>query len=52
MPEELEKSFQTLRITHVLAISGQHVAILAAVIYYALRIFAIPHRYEHSLRWD
>jgi competence protein ComEC len=28
-------------ITHVLAISGQHVAILAAVIYFALRTFAI-----------
>jgi competence protein ComEC len=28
--------------THVLAISGQHVAILAAVIYFALRLFAIP----------
>jgi hypothetical protein len=29
-------------ITHVLAISGQHVAILAAVIYFALRLFALP----------
>jgi competence protein ComEC len=28
--------------THVLAISGQHVAVLAAVIYFALRLFAIP----------
>src|ERR671912_2046464 len=42
MPEELEKAFQRSGITHVLAISGQHVAILAAVIYYAIRIFAIP----------
>ena len=42
MPEELEKSFQRSGITHVLAISGQHVAILAAVIYYAIRIFAVP----------
>jgi competence protein ComEC len=42
MPEQLEKAFQRSGITHVLAISGQHVAILAAVIYYAIRIFAIP----------
>jgi predicted membrane metal-binding protein len=26
----------------VLAISGQHVAVLAAVIYFALRAFAVP----------
>ena len=42
MPEELEKSFQRSGITHVLAISGQHVAILAAVIYFAVRLFAVP----------
>jgi competence protein ComEC len=42
MPEELEKSFQHSGITHVLAISGQHVVILAAVIYLAIRIFALP----------
>jgi competence protein ComEC len=42
MPEELEKAFQRSGITHVLAISGQHVVILAAVIYFAIRIFAIP----------
>jgi len=42
MPEELEKSFQHSGVTHVLAISGQHVVILAAVIYFALRLFAIP----------
>ena len=28
--------------THILAISGQHVAILAAVIYFVLRGFAVP----------
>lgn len=42
MPEELEKSFQRSGVTHVLAISGQHVVILAGVIYFALRLFAIP----------
>jgi competence protein ComEC len=42
MPEELEKSFQRSGITHVLAISGQHVVILVAVIYFAIRNFAIP----------
>ena len=33
MPQQLEKSFQRSGITHVLAISGQHVVILAGVIY-------------------
>ena len=42
MPEDLETSFQRSGVTHVLAISGQHVAILAAVIYFVLRLFAIP----------
>ena len=42
MSEELEKSFQRSGITHVLAISGQHVVILAGVIYFAIRLFAIP----------
>ncbi len=41
MPEEMEKSFQRSGVTHVLAISGQHVVILAAVIYFAIRRFAI-----------
>jgi competence protein ComEC len=42
MPEDLETAFQRSGVTHVLAISGQHVAVLAAVIYFALRLFAIP----------
>jgi competence protein ComEC len=42
MPEQLEKAFQRSGITHVLAISGQHVAILAAVIYFSIRFFAVP----------
>ena len=42
MPQQLEKSFQRSGITHVLAISGQHVVILAGVIYFAIRILAIP----------
>ena len=29
---------------HVLAISGQHVAVLTAVIYFALRALALPRR--------
>ncbi len=28
--------------THVLAISGQHVAVLAAMIFVVLRLFAVP----------
>ncbi len=42
MPEDLEEDFQRSGITHVLAISGQHVAILAAVVFFALRYLAIP----------
>ena len=42
IPEELEEAFQRSGITHVLAISGQHVAVLATVIYFALRTFAVP----------
>lgn len=44
MPEDLEEDFQRSGITHVLAISGQHVAILAAMIYFVLRGFAVPLR--------
>ena len=36
-------------ITHVLAISGQHVAILTAVIYFALRTVAIGLTYRIPL---
>jgi competence protein ComEC len=43
IPEDLEEDFQRSGITHVLAISGQHVAVLAAVIYIVvLRAFAMP----------
>ena len=42
MPEDLETAFQRSGVTHVLAISGQHVVILAAVIYFSLRLFAVP----------
>jgi competence protein ComEC len=42
IPEDLEEAFQRSGITHVLAISGQHVAVLAAVIYIVLRAFAMP----------
>jgi len=44
IPEDLEEDFQRSGITHVLAISGQHVAVLTAVIYFALRAFAVPAR--------
>jgi competence protein ComEC len=49
MPEDLEKSFQRSGVTHVLAISGQHVAILAAVIYFALRLVALPATIRASI---
>ena len=42
IPEELEGAFQRSGITHVLAISGQHVAILAAVVFFGLRLAAVP----------
>jgi competence protein ComEC len=42
IPEDLETAFQRSGVTHVLAISGQHVAILAAVIFFSLRLLAIP----------
>ncbi|CAN5559782.1 hypothetical protein BH20ACT10_BH20ACT10_05950 [soil metagenome] len=42
IPEEVEVDFRKSGITHVLAISGQHVAIFTAIIYFALRSFAVP----------
>ena len=42
IPEDLDAAFQRSGITHVLAISGQHVAVLAAVIYFAMRALAVP----------
>lgn len=42
IPEDLEGAFRRSGITHILAISGQHVAVLAALIYFALRGFAVP----------
>jgi competence protein ComEC len=42
MPEELEEDFRRSGITHILAISGQHVAILAALVYFVLRGFGVP----------
>jgi competence protein ComEC len=41
IPEELEDAFQRSGITHVLAISGQHVAILAAVVFFGMRLVAV-----------
>ncbi len=42
IPEETDEAFRKSGITHVLAISGQHVAILTAIIYFVLRAFAVP----------
>ena len=42
IPEELEVAFQRSGVTHVLAISGQHVAILAAVVFFGPRLAAVP----------
>ncbi len=40
--EELEEAFRRSGVMHVLAISGQHVAVLAAMIYFVLRLLAVP----------
>lgn len=42
MPGELEEGFRRSGITHILAISGQHVAILVAMVYFVLRYLAVP----------
>lgn len=42
IPEELDGAFQRSGVTHVLAISGQHVAVLAAVIFFGLRLISVP----------
>jgi competence protein ComEC len=42
IPEELDEAFRRSGVTHVLAISGQHVAVLTAMLYFALRFFAVP----------
>ena len=42
IPEELKTDFQRSGITHILAISGQHVAVLAALVYFLLRGLAVP----------
>ena len=42
IPDELAVAFQRSGVTHVLAISGQHVAILAAVVFFGLRLVAVP----------
>ena len=42
IPEDLDDDFQRSGVTHVLAISGQHVAVLAAVTFFGLRLVAVP----------
>jgi competence protein ComEC len=42
IPTDLELAFRRSGITHILAISGQHVAILVAVIYFVLGELAVP----------
>lgn len=42
IPEDLDEAFRRAGITHILAISGQHVAILAAMIYFVLRGLTVP----------
>lgn len=42
IPEGLDEAFRRSGITHVLAISGQHVAVLAAALYFLARLLGIP----------
>lgn len=42
IPDELDEAFSRSGITHVLAISGQHVAVLAAGIFFAARLLRVP----------
>ena len=42
IPEDLEGAFRRSGVMHVLAISGQHVAVLTAMIYFVLRLLAVP----------
>ncbi len=42
IPEELEEAFRRSGVSHILAISGQHVVVLTAVVYLVLRLFAVP----------
>jgi competence protein ComEC len=41
MSEELQEDFRRAGVTHILAISGQHVAVLTAVVYLVLRLLAL-----------
>lgn len=40
--EEVEEDFRRSGIAHILAISGMHVAVLSAAVYFLLRSFAVP----------
>ncbi|QYJ14754.1 hypothetical protein Rxycam_00558 [Rubrobacter xylanophilus DSM 9941] len=42
IPASLEEAFRRSGITHILAISGQHVAVLTAAVYFVLRALAAP----------
>ena len=42
IPEPLEEAFRRSGITHILAISGQHVAVLTAAVYLVFRALAVP----------
>jgi competence protein ComEC len=47
IPEELEDAFRRSGVSHVLAISGQHVAVLAAALYFLMRLFAVPTAFRN-----
>jgi competence protein ComEC len=48
IPEDLEEAFRRSGISHVLAISGQHVAVLTAALYFLLRLFAVPTAFRNG----
>lgn len=42
IPEEMRDDFRRSGIAHILAISGMHVGVLVAAIYFSLRMLAVP----------
>ena len=42
LPEDVRKAFATVGISHVLAVSGLHVGLIAGVLFFAFRLLSVP----------